>query len=88
MTRSPDDPWEDEEERTTVDDRAFVEAADAFDALTPVDVASCHDCGAVVVLDDFNDVSLHAYPSHCMRARTGKWSWRAKFRKAVTYVPE
>ena len=61
---------------------------DPFDAVTPVDVASCHECGAVVVLDDFTDVAWHAFPAHCLRARTGRWWWCAKFRKSVTYVPE
>ena len=61
---------------------------DPFDAVTPVDPPFCHECGKIVVLDDFTDVALHAYPSHCLRARNGTWWWCSKLRKSVTYVPE
>lgn len=55
---------------------------------TPVDVPFCHECASVVVLDDYTDIAMHAFPGHCLRARTGRWWWCAKFRKSVTYVPE
>lgn len=99
--RPPSDPPElwPEDENTVIDlDPGDVE--DAEDPLlrthdpppgefdTPVDVSHCHECGAVVVLDDFTDVALHAYPRHCLRARNGTWWWCSKFRKSVTYVPE
>ena len=100
--RSPDDPWEDEDP-TVIDGAPFVEGLNEvprehpdlrkhdpppgeFD--TPVDVSACHECGRIVVLDDFTDVALHAYPDHCMRARNGTWWWCSKLRKSVTYVPE
>ncbi len=98
----PPDLWP-EDEVTTIDAPAFVEALNEVqpeDPLlrahdpppgeyeTPVDVPFCHECGAVVVLDDFTDYVLHAFPSHCMRARSGRWWWCSKFRNSVTYVPE
>lgn len=82
------DGWDDDDP-TKVEDpnlRAHDPPPGEFD--TPVDVPFCHECAAVVILDDHTDLAMHAFPSHCIRARTGRWWWCSKFRKSVTYVPE
>lgn len=87
MSKSFDDFGEDDP--TVVEDpalRAHDPPPGEFD--TPVDVPFCHECASIVVLDDYTDIAMHAFPSHCIRARTGRWWWCSKFRKSVTYVPE
>lgn len=83
--RPPSDDFGDDGP-TVIDEASPLTASGDYD--TPVDVPHCNECGAVVVLDTYTDVSLHAFPSHCLRAKNGLWWWCAKFRKSVTYVPE
>ncbi len=69
-------------------------AQDAFDAVTPVDLPRCAECGSAVFHDDFDDMALALGLDHCVRSKPGSerpWFWCAQYspthRKLVQFVP-
>ena len=75
-----------DEEPTRVDE--------AFEAVTPVELPLCVECGAVVFDDDFDDASLAFGLDRCARSRPGvarPWHWCSNYspthRKYVQLVP-
>lgn len=56
---------------------------DDVEPLTP-SYPTCHECGAVCRIDDFDLPSLVGFPrNHCVRGADNKWWSCCKLRKAV-----
>lgn len=78
------------------DDPTIVEdpSVREFEAVTPVEVPRCVECGAVVFDDDFDDMALAFGLDRCARSRPGvanPWHWCSNYspthRKYVQLVP-
>lgn len=64
---------------------------EAFEAITPVELPLCTDCGAVVFLDDFTDIAAAIAVGmftrgQCVRARDGHWRYCAQAGATGTLV--
>lgn len=75
------------------DDPTIVEdpSVKEFEAVTPVELSRCSECGRVVFFDDFTQaasaVAVGLFNGdRCVRARDGHWWWCGE-RWRLVYVP-
>lgn len=97
-TRKPTDTSDVGEDADFGDDEpTVIDLSADFDAVTPVELPRCTECGNVVFFDDFTEpAAALAYglftSKQCLCSRTsvgapGSWYWCSEKRKYVVYVP-
>lgn len=91
------DGWP-EDEVTVVDGAQFVEALNEtprdWEAVTPVEIPRCAECGSAVFEDGFDEMAMAIGLDRCVRSRPGSerpWYWCSGYspthRKLVQFVP-